>query len=43
MGLPGVDRSVSDMLRCWEYRKYAPEDTLLEELERAGREAKKGL
>jgi hypothetical protein len=43
MGLPGVDWSVSDMLRCWGYRKYAPGDTLLEELEKAGREAKKGL
>ena len=28
---------------CWWYRKYAPADTVLEELERSAREAKKGL
>ena len=28
---------------CWWYRKYAPEDTVMEELEKAAREAKKGL
>ena len=28
---------------CWWYRQYAPGDTVLEELEKAAREAKKGL
>jgi endonuclease YncB( thermonuclease family) len=28
---------------CWWYRKYAPADTELEKLEKAAREAKKGL
>jgi micrococcal nuclease len=28
---------------CWWYQKYAPGDTLLEQLEKAAREAKKGL
>lgn len=28
---------------CWWYRKYAPLDTELEELEKSAREAKKGL
>jgi endonuclease YncB( thermonuclease family) len=28
---------------CWWYRKYAPEDTVLEGLEQEAREAKKGL
>ena len=28
---------------CWWYRKYAPGDTVLEGLEKAAREAKKGL
>jgi endonuclease YncB( thermonuclease family) len=28
---------------CWWYRKYAPGDTMLEELEQKAREAKKGL
>ena len=28
---------------CWWYRKYAPGDTVLEELENDAREAKKGL
>jgi micrococcal nuclease len=28
---------------CWWYRKYAPGDTVLEELEREAREVKKGL
>ena len=28
---------------CWWYRKYAPGDTVLEELEKEAREAKKGL
>ena len=28
---------------CWWYRKYAPGDTVLEELEQKAREAKKGL
>ena len=28
---------------CWWYRKYAPGNTVLEELERDAREAKKGL
>lgn len=28
---------------CWWYRKYAPRDTVLEGLEKDGREAKKGL
>jgi len=28
---------------CWWYRKYAPEDTVLEALERKAREAKRGL
>ncbi len=28
---------------CWWYRKYAPQDTELERLEREAREAKKGL
>jgi endonuclease YncB( thermonuclease family) len=28
---------------CWWYRKYAPGDTVLEELEKGAREAKKGL
>jgi micrococcal nuclease len=28
---------------CWWYRKYAPGDAVLEELEKAAREAKKGL
>jgi micrococcal nuclease len=28
---------------CWWYRKYAPGDTVLEELERDAREANKGL
>ena len=28
---------------CWWYRKYAPGDTVLEELEKSAREAKKGL
>lgn len=28
---------------CWWYRKYAPGDTVLEELERVAREGKKGL
>lgn len=28
---------------CWWYRKYAPEDTVLEALEREAREAKRGL
>jgi len=28
---------------CWWYRKYAPGDTVLEELEREAREAKKEL
>jgi len=28
---------------CWWYRKYAPGDTVLEELEKAAREAKRGL
>ena len=28
---------------CWWYRKYAPEDTVLEGLERDARDAKKGL
>jgi len=27
---------------CWWYRKYAPGDTVLEELEKAAREARKG-
>ena len=28
---------------CWWYRKYAPEDTVLEGLEKDARDAKKGL
>ena len=28
---------------CWWYRKYAPEDTVLESLEKEAREARKGL
>ena len=28
---------------CWWYRKYAPRDAVLEELEKAARDAKKGL
>ena len=28
---------------CWWYRKYAPGDTVLEELEKVAREGKKGL
>lgn len=28
---------------CWWYRKYAPGDAVLEELEKAARDAKKGL
>ena len=28
---------------CWWYRKYAPRDTILEELEKEARDAKKGL
>lgn len=28
---------------CWWYRKYAPGNTVLEELEKPAREAKKGL
>lgn len=28
---------------CWWYRKYAPRNTELERLEKAAREAKKGL
>ena len=28
---------------CWWYRKYAPGDTVLEELEKVAREVKKGL
>lgn len=28
---------------CWWYRKYAPGDAVLEQLEKAAREAKKGL
>ena len=28
---------------CWWYRKYAPEDTVLEGLEKEAREAKNGL
>lgn len=28
---------------CWWYRKYAPEDTRLEGLEKAAREGRKGL
>ena len=28
---------------CWWYRKYAPEDTVLEDLEAGARDAKKGL
>jgi endonuclease YncB( thermonuclease family) len=28
---------------CWWYRKYAPEDTVLEGLEKEARDAKKGL
>lgn len=28
---------------CWGYRKYAPEDTVLEGLEIEARESKKGL
>jgi nuclease-like protein len=28
---------------CWWYRKYAPADTVLEELEKEAREARKGL
>ena len=28
---------------CWWYRKYAPEDTVLEGLEKEAREAEKGL
>jgi endonuclease YncB( thermonuclease family) len=28
---------------CWWYRKYAPDDTELEALEKAAREARKGL
>ena len=28
---------------CWGYRKYAPGDTVLEQLEREAREARKGL
>jgi micrococcal nuclease len=28
---------------CWRYRKYAPGDTALEELEKEAREAKRGL
>ena len=28
---------------CWWHRKYAPRDTVLEGLEKAAREAKKGL
>src|SRR5712692_10534066 len=28
---------------CWWYRKYAPDDTVLEGLEKEAREAKKGL
>jgi endonuclease YncB( thermonuclease family) len=28
---------------CWWYRKYAPENTELESLEKDAREAKKGL
>ena len=28
---------------CWWYRKYAPGDAVLEELEKAAREARKGL
>ena len=28
---------------CWWYRKYAPLNTELEQLERSAREAKKGL
>lgn len=28
---------------CWWYRKYAPEDTVLEGLEKAARDARKGL
>jgi micrococcal nuclease len=28
---------------CWWYRKYAPRDTVLEELEKEAREARKGL
>ena len=28
---------------CWWYRKYAPADTVLEQLEAEAREAKKGL
>jgi micrococcal nuclease len=29
--------------RCWWYRKYAPEDTVLEGLETKAREGRKGL
>ena len=28
---------------CWRYRKYAPGDTVLKELENEAREARKGL
>ena len=28
---------------CWWYRKYAPEDTVLEGLEKDARETKRGL
>jgi micrococcal nuclease len=38
-----VNHTLVEDGRCWWYRKYAPDDTVLEGLEKEAREGKKGL
>ena len=39
----GRNLGSSETSWCWWYRKYAPEDAVLEELEKSAREERKGL
>ncbi len=36
-------KDILSIVSCWWYRRYAPADTALEGLEKAAREAKRGL
>jgi micrococcal nuclease len=38
-----VNHTLVEDVWCWWYRKYAPDDTVLEGLEHEAREEKKGL